>query len=393
MKTSQAGIDLIKEFEGIELTAYPDPGSGGEPYTIGYGHTGDVLPGEKITEQKAEELLRIDLRRFELAVEKLVKVKLSQPEFDALVSFTFNVGEGAFDSSSLLRRLNTGEPRCTVYHEEMPRWNKGANGPMPGLVRRREAEAKMACQGAFVKAVDDQEDCFMVRAARHFNEEPHQKAAWEWLEATMDDVTLEEFKARYRASQAPQKPSEPPRESSKPKFPLDVPYFGQYDSRGSMAERMCFSSSMAMAIDYLDPDAVEGDDDDYLRIVLQYGDTVSAEAQTAAAKSLGMSCHFRTDGTQKLLEQLLDDGIPVPIGILHHGHVSKPSGGGHWVCLTGHDETHFMVHDPAGELDLVNGGYPKRGGQYGKNQRYSKKNLMKRWLIASDSDGWLMEFD
>ena len=388
MKTSQTGIDLIKEFEGIELTAYPDPGSGGEPYTIGYGHTGGVRPGETITQEKAEELLRIDLRRFELAVEELVKVKLSQPEFDALVSFTFNVGEGAFGSSSLLRRLNAGEPRCTVYHEEMPRWNKGANGPMAGLQRRREAEAEMACQGAFVKAVDDQEDCFMVRAARHFNEEPHQKAAWEWLEAAMDDVTLEEFKARYRASQAPVV-ERPPLTT---KFPLDVPYYGQYDSRGAMAERMCFSSSMAMAIEYLDPEAIDGDDDDYLRMVLKYGDTVSADAQVKAARALGVPCEFHTDGTQAMLEQLLDEGVPVPIGILHHGHVSKPTGGGHWVTLIGYSETHFMVHDPAGELDLVNGGYPRRGEEHGKNQRYSKKDLMRRWLIASDSDGWLVEF-
>lgn len=392
MKTSQAGIDLIKEFEGIELTAYPDPASGGEPYTIGYGHTGGVLPGERITEQKAEELLRIDLRRFELAVEKLVKVKLSQPEFDALVSFTFNVGEGAFDSSSLLRRLNTGEPRCTVYHEEMPRWNKGANGPMPGLVRRREAEAKMACQGAFVKAVDDQEDCFMVRAARHFNEEPHQKAAWEWLEATMDDVTLEEFKARYRASQAPQKPSEPPREPSKPKFPLQVPYYTQLDSEvWGQAERSCFSSAMAMALEYVDPEGIDGDDDWYLREVLKRGDTVSSAAQVETARALGYDVEFHTDGTEQDLLDQLDRGIPVPVGILHKGSIDKPTGGGHYIVLTGYDDTYFYVNDPMGDLDLIGGGYPWAGRGKGEALRYTRKNTLKRWFVdGSGADGWWM---
>jgi len=381
MKTSQAGIDLIKEFEGIELTAYPDPGSGGEPYTIGYGHTGGVRPGDRITEAEAEDLLKQDLAKFEQGVERLVVVQLGQGEFDALVSFAFNVGLGALEASTLLRRLNAGEPRCTVYYEEMPRWVNGANGPMPGLVRRREAEAEMACQGAFVKAIDDQEDCFMVKAARYFNEEPHQKAAWEWLEASMDDVTFEEFKARYRASQAPQKPSEP-------KFPLDVPYFYQRDSRAGHGERMCFSSSMAMAIDYLDPDAIEGDDDDYLRIVLQYGDTVSSTAQIEAARSLGMDCDFYTTLSEEDLIGQLDKGIPVPIGILHKGGIDHPTGGGHWVCLIGYDEEYFHVHDPFGELDLVNGGYPKTGPTDGDDQRYTRKNLMGRWLINGDSDGW-----
>ena len=392
MKTSQAGIDLIKEIEDIELTAYPDPGSGGEPYTIGYGHTGGVRPGDRITEAEAEDLLKRDLAKFEQGVERLVVVQLSQGEFDALVSFAFNVGLGALEASTLLRRLNAGEPRCTVYHEEMPRWVNGANGPMPGLDRRREAEAKMACQGAFVKFVDDQEDYFLARAAKHYNEEPHQKAAWEWLEDLLDDVTLEEFKARYRASQPPQRPSEPPAEPSKPKFPLQVPYFYQRDSKTGHGERMCFSSSMAMAMDYLDPDAIDGDDDWYLNEVFKFGDSVSSTAQIAAAKSLGFDAIFVTDLSMDGLEAQLDRGTPVPIGILHKGSVVHPSGGGHWITAIGHDDTHVMVHDPFGELNLVGGGYPKAGPTDGKFQRYSKKNLSKRWEIEGPGSGWAVIF-
>ena len=154
---------------------------------------------------------------------------------------------------------------------------------------------------------------------------------------------------------------------------------------------MCFSSSMAMALDYIDPDKLDGDDDWYLSIVLYYGDTVSSDAQIKAARSLGYDAEFHMDGTQAVLENLLDRDIPVPVGILHHGFVTSPTGGGHWITLIGHDETHFHVHDPAGELDLVNGGYPKTGPTDGKFQRYTKKNLMKRWLIASDSDGWYVD--
>jgi len=386
MKISQAGLDLVKSFEGLYLDAYPDPGTGGEPITIGYGHTGGIKLGQKITKADAEQLLAMDMERFEAAVHKYIDVDLTQNEFDALVSFTFNVGAGALEASTLRKRLNAGEPKAKVFKEELPRWNKGGNGVMPGLVRRRAAEVELATAQATTQVTA--QVSFLEKAATHYVAEPHQTAAYRWLEASLGKDTLEEFKARYRGFQPPVE--HPPILA---KFPLDVPYFGQYDSRGSMAERMCYSSSMAMAIEYLDPEAIDGDDDDYLRIVLKYGDTVSSEAQVAAARSLGVPCRFRMDGSQELLEQLLDDGIPVPIGILHHGHVSKPAGGGHWICLIGHDDTHFMVHDPAGELDLVNGGYPKRGGEYGKNQRYSKKNLMKRWLIANDHDGWLVLFD
>ena len=394
MRTSTQGVELIKEFEGLRLEAYSDPGSGGEPYTIGYGHTGGVRPGDRITEAEAEDLLKQDLAKFEQGVERLAVVQLGQGEFDALVSFSFNVGLGALEASTLLRRLNAGEPRCTVYSEEMPRWNKGANGPMPGLVRRREAEAEMACQGAFVKAVDDQEDCFMVRAAKHYNEEPHQKAAWEWLEDLLDDVTLEGFKARYRASQAPQKPSEPPRKPSKPKFPLNVPYYTQLDSEvWGQAERSCFSSAMAMALEYVDPEGIDGDDDDYLRIVLQYGDTVSSEAQVKAARSLGYDVEFRTDGTEQDLLDQLDRGIPIPVGILHKGFVDKPTGGGHYIVLTGYDDTYFYVNDPMGDLDLIGGGYTWASRGKGEALKYTRKNLLKRWNIANDHDGWYVSIN
>lgn len=386
MRTSDKGIDLIKEFEGLEQAAYPDPGTGGDPWTIGYGHTGpDVYPGLWISKLQAEELLVKDLRRFEDAVEALIDVELNQNEFDALVSFTYNVGEGALGDSTLRRRLNAGEDKCPVFQQELPRWVNGANGPLPGLVRRREAEAKLACKSAeqVTEQVTEQEDCFMVRAARHFNEEPHQKAAWEWLEAVIGNAALEEFKTRYRTSQLPAEPED------KDFFPLDVPYFAQYDSATSHGGRMCFTSSMAMALDYIDPETIDGDDDWYLNIVLYFGDTVSSVAQERAARSLGYDATFRMDGTEEDLLSKLDQGIPVPIGILHHGSVDKPTGGGHWVCLIGYDDTHFMVHDPAGELDLVNGGYPY--GRSGENQRYSRKNLIKRWNIDNDHDGWYVD--
>ena len=140
--TSQAGVDLIKSFEGCQLKAYVCPAG---VLTIGYGHTGpDVSKGMQITEQYAEELLRKDLERFEDAVTRIIRVRLKQCEFDAIVSFAFNVGAGALEHSTFTRRINGGESKPLCFKEEFPKWVKGSNGPLPGLVRRREAEVNLA---------------------------------------------------------------------------------------------------------------------------------------------------------------------------------------------------------------------------------------------------------
>jgi uncharacterized protein YvpB len=137
------------------------------------------------------------------------------------------------------------------------------------------------------------------------------------------------------------------------------------------------------------------DDDDYLMIVFKYGDTVSSTAQVQAAESLGFELEFNTDGSEQALLDQLDKGVPIPIGILHKGHVDNPTGGGHYIVLTGYDSKYFHVHDPFGQLDLVGGGYTIDNGPVaGKDQRYTRKNLMKRWLLdGSGSDGWWMKIN
>lgn len=141
---NKAGLELIKSFEGMVLKAYPDPGSGGDPWTIGYGHTGpDVYKGLVITEAQADELLRADLRKFEDAVFRLVGWHATDNQFSALVSFAFNVGagEGGLKTSTLLRKHNAGD--YAGARAEFARWNRAANKVMAGLTRRRAAEANL----------------------------------------------------------------------------------------------------------------------------------------------------------------------------------------------------------------------------------------------------------
>lgn len=142
MKTSQNGIDLIKKFEGCRLTAYRCPAG---KWTIGYGHTSGVKEGMRITQKKAESYLKSDLKIYEKAVEKRVKVPLNQGQFDGLVSFTYNLGEGNLTSSTLLRKLNNGD-----YYGasgEFGRWVYSAGKKLNGLVRRREAEKALFLSG------------------------------------------------------------------------------------------------------------------------------------------------------------------------------------------------------------------------------------------------------
>jgi lysozyme len=139
-KISCDGLDLIKHFEGLFLQAYRCPAG---VWTIGYGHTGirhndgTVKPGRRITAAQAEELLRLDMSKYEAAVNRLVTVPLAQHEFDALVSFHFNTG--ALGKSTLLRRLNAGA-YAEVPHQ-LRRWTRANGKVLKGLVRRRQSES------------------------------------------------------------------------------------------------------------------------------------------------------------------------------------------------------------------------------------------------------------
>jgi lysozyme len=132
-------ISLIKKHEGLRLEAYlPTPN---DVWTIGYGHTHTTKQGQKITEAQAEALLRKDITWAEEAVNKSVVVPLSQNQFDALVSFVFNVGAGAFGSSTLLRLLNSKDYEGAA--NQFLRWNKQKGVALKGLTKRREEERKL----------------------------------------------------------------------------------------------------------------------------------------------------------------------------------------------------------------------------------------------------------
>ena len=136
MKISNEGIAIIKKFEGCELTAYQDAV---DVWTIGYGHTKEVKLGDVITKEEAESMLLHELLEYCGHVDNAVDVELSQCQFDALVSWTYNLGPTNLKSSTMLKFLNA--ENCEEIPTQIKRWNKAGGKVLEGLTRRREAEA------------------------------------------------------------------------------------------------------------------------------------------------------------------------------------------------------------------------------------------------------------
>jgi GH24 family phage-related lysozyme (muramidase) len=406
MRVSQKGINLIKKYEGLRLVAYLCPAN---VLTIGYGHTGvDVKPGMQITEEEADRLLWKDTESAQQAVSSFVSIKINQNEYDALVSFVFNVGPTAFVNSTLLKLLNQRADRKIVAGE-FGRWVKaGDDKPILGLVRRREEEKKLFLEESkhplLSKSILAKKDTWLKRrpvdSASLVAEDKlfvPKGSAWQWIELRTyageehQRVFLEQrpdqewwiFPEHWKIINDIETQEKPSKLDGEIK--LVVPYFSQRDNTKDPM-RTCFSSSCAMLLATLKPDAIEGDDE-YISEVYKYGDTTEATVQLKTLKHFGVDARFVQNADWTTVENQLKRGIPVPIGVLHKGPVSNPTGGGHWLVVVGvtADRTKFWVHDPFGEMDLISGGYPSTNGGY---KLYSKKNLSPRWMVEGPKTGW-----
>jgi len=323
-----AAVKLICEFEGFEANAYPDPASGGDPWTIGYGFTtwtdgAKVKRGDTITRDAADRMLAAWIET--KVVPTLAKTipgwnKLPPNRQSCLVSFAWNLGwhfygSAGFETISkcLAEKRYDDVPAALMLYV-----NPGSNVEA-GLRRRRAAESKL------------------------------------WGGGKPDRVELV------------------------------VPYESQNDNKSGTGYRECFSSSCAMVARFYGKVA---NDDEYNKIRARYGDTTDAQAQVQALRSLGLDARLVTNAAPGLLEAELRAGRPVPVGWLHKGPISAPSGGGHWSVVTGFNPSHWIVNDPNGEADLVNGGYVSNTN--GKGQRYSKANFNRRWMPDGASSGWAL---
>ena len=138
MQTSQDGLDLIKKFEGCSLAAYQDSVG---VYTIGWGHTSGVYPGECISSAQADAFLVTDLHEFEYYVNKYVTASITQHQFDALVSFCYNLGPGTLYHSSVLTHTNAGQLKQAA--DAILLYDHAGGVVVPGLTRRRRDESTL----------------------------------------------------------------------------------------------------------------------------------------------------------------------------------------------------------------------------------------------------------
>lgn len=377
-----AGLALIREFEGLELAAYPDPLSGGEPWTIGYGSTKmpdgrPVRRNDRITEGQAEAMLRATVNKEVLPA--LAKIPgwdgMSDGQRGALVSFAWNLGwhfYGTEGFSTLSQRLK-GKEWSRVPDALMLYVNPGT--PVEtGLRRRRTAEGKLWAQGLKPVAAPPEADISMVAAARNFKNEPHQVTAYEWLHNALTIDQRKEFARLYRARPVAPAPS----------FtnPLTVPYFSQRDNASGQGHRECFSSACAMLAAFYGK--VESDDQ-YNAIRRKYGDTTNSSAQVKALQELGLVATFRQNLTLTDVTKEIQAGRPLAVGWLHYGNYRAPAGSGHWTTIVGLSNGGTVHHDPYGLCDLVHGGYKSaQGGQYAvfPNQYWER-----RWM-PKGNDGW-----
>ena len=181
------------------------------------------------------------------------------------------------------------------------------------------------------------------------------------------------------------------------KFLVPV-WYSQRDSKivhnGELqAGRMCFSTSCAMILKTRKPGALSDSpnaDDEYLQRVFKYGDTTEAHAQISALRHFGLEPDWRQTWTVAQLDAHLKAGGLAACGILHHGPASRPTGGGHYVLVYGIEGDNYLVHDPYGEIDNLNGGYLHADG---RSRRYSRINFSRRWQVPGPASGWAIFVD
>ena len=330
-----AAVKLIKEFEGCHLSAYPDPLHGWDVATIGYGTTRyqdgrKVKQGDKVTVIEADQLLTQEVERIAKHLYGKIpywnEMRVSQQS--ALISFAYNVGSdfyGTKNFETITTRLR--DKQWDKVPAAMLLYRNPGTSVEAGLVRRRGTEGRLWAQNTAV------------------------------LPAHVSNSAVS----------------------------LKVPYEYQLDN-GATGYRECFSSSCAMVARYWGKIA---GDHEYNRIRCQFGDTTDAKAHILALKTLGLKATFEMEGTVSILEGEIRSGYPTPVGWLHKGPASAPTGSGHWTVVTGFTATHFIHNDPNGEADVVNGGYLNHKG--GAGIAYSRRSWLRRWLVDGPESGWYMK--
>ena len=360
-----AAINLIKVSEGYETKlpdgraqAYADVIHGWDVPTIGYGTTRypngrRVQQGDIITKADAEKYLLAQLENDYGAELKKMPTwpQMNINQQGALYSFAYNLGAHFYrgqNFNSITKVCDSPSRWIDIawVEAQFVKYRNPGSSAEAGLRKRRLAEAKLFCTPV---------------ASSH---------STSLAEQVVDKNSLRGDKR------------------------LEILYFSQRDN-AAQADRTCNTTSCWMGALYIKPELWEksnrdknGDLNYYLPIVNKYGDTTVQSVQTKALAELGVESEWRQTLTLEDVRREIDRDRPVVLGVLHRGHVSNVvRQGGHMILAVGYDETGLIIHDPYGDMDLVNGGYPVPDST-GAYLHYSDRNLRPRFEADGSRSGW-----
>ncbi len=407
----QSGIGLIKEFEGYEkkladgrVQAYADPALGWKVPTIGYGTTvypsgTKVKQGDIITKDKAEEYLidHID-KKCRRALEKIPTWKqMNDNQRGALYSFAYNLGEGFYGTMESITNVCNSPTRWNDklwIKQQFVKYSKSGGKTLSGLVRRREAEAKLFCTPLSTKIGKQENKVSQPLEAMNGHclvELDYGQGTWyiwpnHWDLPWEDHHETHPVAVTVKAQESASTHTNPAVQRQMDRltkylssgktlnFELKTKYFSQRDNYRDQG-RTCNSSSNAMYLDWLlrmiGKPGLDGDDG-YLRKVFSIGDSPDHSVQTRAIKLYGFNTKWMTDRDTPFVEDLVEAGFPVVVNILHHGPITRPSGG-HIIVLIDQQGEDWIAHDPWGTLKS---NYKVHKGEY---SRISKQEFKARW--------------
>ncbi len=372
MHISQAGLDLIKTFEG--------------------GNLSDSI-----------------LKGLEDDINHLVIAPINQHQFDALISFASNVGIDSLSTSQLLSRLNNFEDPSQVAREELHKWNKDGNRVFQGLSRRRSAELDLFChplpeyKWGWVHITSKCQTFFKKRPVDIKELSSEEKASvcskrtinrCQVLERCGDHTRLQlgfglgdwwVFDKHWDGLKTEIK-IKPYGVDKDLIYLRDFPYFHRNEED---VENMYHSQAycVSMCLKYLDALPIN-DVNEYLKLVNNYGDPIKKDPNLKAIKELGCSAYFTLSADSDDIKEEIQEGLPFIVSIVPKRHISNPIGRAHFVVITGYNNDSWLVQDPFGSLDLINGGWTDKSIHTGQNILYKFEHFNKRLFIGGGATGW-----
>jgi len=369
---SQTGLDFIRTFEGAYLSS-------------------DTVS------------------KLEKEVSALITAPLNQNQFDALFSFASNMGIDRLTNSLLLKRINELEDPCVVAIEELYKLNKEKNHVLQSLSRRRSAELEFFCH----KPTEFKWGWVSITSKCHcfFKKHP----------IPLSELSLEE-KAAIVPNRTFQRCRVLKRENNQTLLELKLglgdwwvddkdwlglyteiyiqpyatdgdllylrnfPYLFKDDSEKDHDDKSQVYC-LAMCLKYADAPTINGVND-YLNLINKYGKYYSYRANLNAMAEINYIASFSISFDPYDIKKELKFGRPVVASIIHKGKITGPYGGRHFIVITGYDSNNWLVQDPFGELDLINGDFKSHSAEAGKNIKYAQKDLDRRLFIGGGANGW-----